>query len=80
MTISGVRRRLGRLEQAGGGLSGLAAALQEGWRRARAGLPPAARPAPSPAELASMPPSLRGAWQRIIEARQRVADHVASAG
>ncbi|MGE3509711.1 MAG: hypothetical protein AB7N65_12600 [Vicinamibacterales bacterium] len=78
MTIIGVRRRLGRLERSDGPGTGLAAALEEGWRRARAGLPP---PAPPTAEeLDAMLPSLRGAWQRLLEGRHRVADHVATTG
>lgn len=73
MTASGVRRRIGRLEQTDGPATGLAEALAEAHRRARAGLP--RRPPPSTDELSVMTPSLRGAWQRLIDARQRVRDH-----
>ena len=74
MTIAGIRRRLGHLEQPNGPMTGLAEALEEARRRARAGLP--RRPPPSAEELSLMTPSLRGAWQRIIQAHQRVADYV----
>lgn len=78
VTISGVRRRIGRLERTDGPATGLAETLAEAHRRAREGLP--RRPLPSTEELSAMAPSLRGAWQRLIDARQRVRDHDPASG